>query len=246
MVKAPLVVLVHGTLDRATAFTRVRRQLHGLETVAYDRRGYASRVKEPPGGIHDHVDDLFAVLDGRRAVVAGHSYGADIALAAAAREPDLVVGVVSYEAPMPWQAWWPDHTAGAAAVQAEGPEAAAEVFMRHMIGDERWEGLPPRTKAARRSEGEAVLADLRSIRGEAPFDLADVRVPVVVGVGTESRPHQLEAAPRVVELLPDAVLHRIEGAGHGAHLSHPAEFAALVRAALARSGAGAHQEPSPS
>lgn len=228
------VVLVHGTLDRATSFTRVRRHLADLETVAYDRRGYASRVAEGPGTLDDHVDDLLDVIGDRRAVVAGHSYGADIALAAAARRPDVVVGVVSYEAPMPWQPWWPDNTAGAVAVSAGGPEAAAEAFMRRMVGDQRWERLPVRTKDARRAEGPAVLAELASIRDQVPFDLADVRVPVVVGVGTESASHQREAAPKVAALLPDAVLVEVDGASHGAHLSHPAEFAGLVRAALRR------------
>lgn len=227
-----LVVLVHGTLDRATSFARVRRQLTDLETLAYDRRGYASRVGEHPAALDDHVDDLVAVLDGRRALVAGHSYGADVALAAAVRRPDVVVAVVSYEAPMPWQPWWPGDTAGSVAVQEAGPEAAAEAFMRRMVGDERWERLPSRTKEARRAEGVAVLAELRSIRDRAPFDLADVLVPVVVGVGSLSAPHQRAAAPIVAELLPDAVLVEIEGARHGAHLSHPAEFAALIRYAL--------------
>lgn len=229
-----VVVLVHGTLDRATSFARVRRHLADLDTVAYDRRGYASRIDEGPATLHGHVDDLLSVVGDRRAVVAGHSYGADIALAAAVRRPDVVVGVVSYEAPMPWQPWWPDNTAGAAAVAAQEPEAAAEAFMRRMVGDERWERLPARTKAARRAEGRAVLAELASIRDHPPFDLADVRAPVVVGVGVESAAHQRAAAPNVAALLPDAVLVEVAGASHGAHLSHPAEFAGLVRAALAR------------
>lgn len=229
----PRVVLVHGTLDRATSFARVRRHLADLDTFAYDRRGYASRVAEGGGSIDDHVADLMSVIGAAPAVVAGHSYGADIALATAACHPQAVRAVVSYEAPMPWQPWWPGDTAGAAAVQAGGPEAAAEAFMRRMVGDERWERLPPRTRQARRAEGPAVLADLGSIRQQAPFDLADVRVPVVVGVGTESARHQREAAPRVAELLHDAVLVEVDGAGHGAHLSHPAAFADLVRTALA-------------
>ena len=33
-----------------------------------------------------------------------------------------------------------------------------------MIGDERWEGLPERTREQRRAEGPALLAELRSIR----------------------------------------------------------------------------------
>jgi pimeloyl-ACP methyl ester carboxylesterase len=224
-------VLVHGTLDRATSFNRVLRH---LEALTYDRRGYASRVHEGPGSLHEHVDDLLEIIGDDPAVVAGHSFGADVALAAAARRPDVVVAVVSYEAPMPWQPWWPRDTAGAAAVEAGGPEAAAEAFMRRMIGEERWRRLPAHTQEARRAEGPAVQAELASIRSEAPFDLADVRVPVVVGVGTLSAAHQRAAAPLVAKRLPDAELVEIDGAAHGAHLSHPAEFAGLVRRALKR------------
>ena len=49
-----------------------------------------------------------AVIDGRPAVVFGHSFGGDIALAAAERHPQLVRAVGTYEAPMSWEPWWPD------------------------------------------------------------------------------------------------------------------------------------------
>jgi pimeloyl-ACP methyl ester carboxylesterase len=231
------VVFVHGALDRATSFERVRRRLADIETTTYDRRGYG-RAVGPGVGFDAHVDDVLDRVGERPGVVAGHSLGGDIALAASIRRPHLVRAVVSYEAPMPWEPWWPRETAGSVAVAAAGdPGAAAEAFMRRMIGDSGWERLPARTKEARRTEGPALLADLQSVRETAPFDLAAVTVPVVVGVGSESRPHHLEAAPRLAASLPDAELVVIEGASHGAHLSHPREFADLVRRALARATA---------
>lgn len=232
------VVFVHGALDRATSFERTRRRLADVDTTTYDRRGYGRAVDaDPPArAFQDHVDDLLACIDDRPTVVVGHSLGGDIGLAAAVQRPDVVRAVVSYEAPMPWEPWWPQDTAGAAAVQAGDPAAAAEAFMRRMIGDQRWQRLPERTKEARRREGVALLADLAGLRAGRPFDPAEVRVPVVVGVGSQSRPHQVDAAPRLVASLPDAELVVIEGASHGAHLSHPAEFADLVRRALARAG----------
>ena len=36
----PVVVLVHGSLDRSDSFARVLRRLDDLHTVVYDRRGY--------------------------------------------------------------------------------------------------------------------------------------------------------------------------------------------------------------
>lgn len=241
---APLVVLVHGTMDRSNSFERVMRFLMDVSTVAYDRRGYArSRFASPPAAsVADHVDDLLDVLDGRQAVVVGHSYGGDVALAAAARRPDLVLAVGAFEAPMPWRPEWPQDTAGGAALRAAlvagDTDAAVEAFLRRMLGDEAWEMMPLRAKQDRRGEGPALVADMQSLRpgadGAVPLDPAEVKVPVVVGYGSRSRDHQVENAQRLVGLLPDAEVHVIEGARHGAHLSHPEEFAGFARLALAR------------
>jgi pimeloyl-ACP methyl ester carboxylesterase len=244
---APFVVLVHGTMDRSTSFHAVMGMLSDCSVLAYDRRGYArSRFAEPPAtSLADHVDDLVELLDGRPAVVAGHSYGADVALAAAQRRPDLVRAVAAFEAPMPWIPEWPEDTAGGEALRAAlrggDPAAAVEAFLRRMIGDEAWEMLPLRAKEDRRGEGEALLNDMRSLRrdpasGEGPLDPAAVKVPVVVGHGSRSRAHQVDNAKRLHGLLPDAELVVIDGAAHGAHASHPEAFADLVRRALARAG----------
>jgi pimeloyl-ACP methyl ester carboxylesterase len=231
----PLVVLVHGTLDRSTGFARVRRELREFRVVAYDRRGYArSRDVQPAAtGIEEHVDDLLAVLAGRPAVVVGHSYGADVTLTATTRPGTPIRGVVAYEPPMTWLPDWPRDTAGAAAVRAAveagDTGAAAEWFLRRMAGDEAWERLPERTKAERRAEGATLVAELRSIRDEAPFDPAEVAVPVVVGCGTSSAEHHRRATEALARALPHGELVLVEGAAHGAHLSHPCAFADLIR-----------------
>ena len=70
---APIVVFVHGSMDRSSGFARVTRHLHDVPTLRYDRRGYGrslAALGEGPGiGVDGHVDDLLAVLDGRPAVV---------------------------------------------------------------------------------------------------------------------------------------------------------------------------------
>jgi pimeloyl-ACP methyl ester carboxylesterase len=237
---APLVGFVHGSLDRGTAFFKVARRLdHDHRVVRYDRRGYGrSRHLLGPYGVATHVADLLALLDERPAVVVGHSYGADVALAAAVERPDLVPAVGAYEPPLPWLAWWPSTTAGNIAVDAasEGPAAAVEVFMRRMIGDERWDALPERTKAARRAEGVAFTAEMADIRSRAPYDPAAVAVPVVVARGTLGAAHHAAAVDRLALLLPDAERFEIDGAAHPAHMTHPEQFAALVRRAVARAG----------
>ena len=147
---APLVVFVHGSMDRSTSFSKVVRRLRDLHTVVYDRRGYASSSDVgPPFTVASQVDDLLFVMQERPAVVVGHSYGANVALAAAQARPDLVRAVVVFEAPMPWADWWPHTSGGYSIVKRvaadDDPADISERFMRRMIGDERWERLPAAT-----------------------------------------------------------------------------------------------------
>jgi len=238
---APFVVLIHGTMDRSNSFGRTMSHLGDLSLVAYDRRGYArSRFAEPRAEtVDDHVDDLLRVLDGRAAVLVGHSYGGVVALAASVREPGLVRAVGAFEAPMPWLPEWPSDTAGGEALRAAlrggDADAAVEAFLRRMLGDETWEMMPKRAKDDRLGEGPALVSDMKSLRGDpAPFEAADVKVPVVIGWGSKSRPHQIESTERLLRALPDVEPFMIEGARHGAHLSHPEEFARFVRATVTR------------
>ncbi|HUS61419.1 MAG TPA: alpha/beta hydrolase [Acidimicrobiales bacterium] len=232
----PLVVLVHGALDRATSFRLVIRHLHDLDVVAVDRRGYA-RSRHLPVAISlaDHVADLFRIIADRPCVIVGHSYGGDVAIAAACERPAQVRAVGAFEPPMPWLPWWPETSAGSQAMsRSRDASTVAEVFMIRMIGERRWGSLPERTKEERRSEGEALLSDLRSIRRDPPFDVTAVPVPVVLGCGTESLPHQIANVRRVFEELPDVELVEIEGGRHGSHASKPLEFSHFVRRVVAR------------
>jgi len=234
----PTVVLVHGTMDRSSSFNRVRKRVDGFRVVTYDRRGYGRSVElGPPVGFGQQVDDLLDVVGDEPALVFGHSYGGTIALGAAAEATGSIVGIVTYECPLPWMDWWPAGSAGAAAVaSAAEPEEAGEAFMRRMIGDARWERLPARTRRARRAEGATLVAEIAQLRPPhpVPFDLADVAVPVVAAHGTEGAPHHARAAQAVAESVPGALLEVTDGAGHGVHLTHAGEVAALVRSVAER------------
>src|SRR6202008_3024886 len=72
------IVLVHGTMDRASSFAKVRRHLDDLDVVTYDRRGYGRARDNKPTSLEDHIEDLEAHLDGPTVIV-GHSLGGDLA-----------------------------------------------------------------------------------------------------------------------------------------------------------------------
>ncbi len=235
---APVVVLVHGSLDRGTSFARVVRRLPDLRVVTYDRRGYHRSRRALPlaTSLEDHVTDLVAIVDGRPSVVVGHSYGGDVALGAAAAAPSVVRAVGVYEPPLPWSDWWPRRSGGD--IAAEDPGAFAEGFFRRVVGDDAWERLPENARSERRADGPALVAELASIRRQRPpIDFASFAVPVLLGRGSRSLPHHRRAIDALADVLPTSEVVEFPGATHGAHLSHPDAFAAFVRRVAAR-GAG--------
>jgi pimeloyl-ACP methyl ester carboxylesterase len=248
--EGPLVVLVHGAMDRSGGMLRVRRALQDeCRVLRYDRRGYGRSLPVGPAvSFEQQVDDLAGLVAGRPAVLAGHSLGGVICLALAEREPALVRSVLAYEAPMMWEPWWPRDSPGLRVLDLraegrtdgqgdrsdDGGGDAAEWFLRRMVGDERWERLPAFVRAERRAEGAALVAELRSVHPPAPppYIPEHVPVPVLAACGTETSAHHRRAAHELARRAPQGQVELIEGAGHGAHLSHPEAFADLVRDTL--------------
>ncbi|HUQ39173.1 MAG TPA: alpha/beta hydrolase [Acidimicrobiales bacterium] len=233
------VVLVHGSMDRAAGLRAVVDRLTDLDVTTYDRRGYGSRTAEPVhGSIEEHVGDLMLQIGATAAVVVGHSYGASVALAAAARHPERVLAIGAFEPALRWLSWWPEVTSAAVAIETaarSGTGAAVEKFVRSAVGDAAWEGMSDDARSARQAEGPALIAELAGLgRDEPPFTLADIGVPTVAGTGTRSPSHLRRAARTVAAEVPGAELYEITDAPHAAHLTHPAEFADFVRRVVAR------------
>jgi len=235
-VDGDLIVLVHGAMDRMAGMHKLARRLDDrCRVVRYDRRGYGLSAPHPgPFDIAAHVDDVVSLLDrflgdGRRAVLVGHSIGGDIVLAAAQRATDQVGAVVAFEPPQSWEPWWPGEgaTAGGAALGAD-PHDAAEAFMRRLIGDRLWERLPQSTKDARRSEGPALVGELRDLCRASPFDPAAIEQPVILGYSEFAKPHHHSGTASLAISLANATLVCVPGASHGAHASHPELFVKLL------------------
>lgn len=241
----PTVFLVHGSLDRATSFARVVRRLHGLHVVSYDRRGYngSRQVLPLATSLDDHVRDLVDLvgsLSSGQAVVVGHSFGGDVALGAALVDPDRICAVAAYEPPLSWLEWWPRRAGNA----EQDPAQFAEAFFRRITGDGSWERLGEHAREERRADGPALMAELSALRGTtAPFDLGALAVPAVVGRGESSVWHHRRAIDELAQTIPDVRVVEIEGAAHGAHLTHPGAFADLVRLTVSLAPEGGSVQP---
>ena len=225
----PLVVFVHGVLDRGRSFERVAEVLApDCRMVLYDRRGYGASAAagDLPVVVDHHIADLVDVLDGRAAVVVAHSFGGVTAMGAAVRAPELVQALVLYETSMAWVPEWDDGVMKGV-LASDDPEDAA---LRMMLGP-GYDNIGDDQRARRRADARAFLAEERSVRtGTAPFDVSDIRAPIVYG---RSDPAVM---PMVVEYLerrvPRLEIVTMPGAGHPAHRTAPDDFALLVRRGL--------------
>jgi pimeloyl-ACP methyl ester carboxylesterase len=240
------VVVVHGSMDRSAGLLRLSRRIDGeCRVVRYDRRGYGRSIRVgPPWTAAANVQDLADLVErtapGGRAVVVGHSYGGNVALALAASHPHLVRGVVVYETPLSWLDWWPGTTAGAAAMGKSDSGDAAEAFMRRLVGDEAWERLPESTQQRRRAEGPAMVAELADLRRRAPWSADDVRIPVLALYGEHGRPHHRAAMEHLGETLPDCRVEMVPGCGHAGPHTHAGAVAEPIVRFVRSLGAPAH------
>lgn len=233
------VVLVHGAMDRSASFGRTMRRLGGHDVATYDRRGYGgSTAAGVAGSIAEHAADLSGILDwidASEVVVVGHSLGGTIAAQLAAAADRRITALAAFESPFPLLDDSFDQVGGGAVQVGEeqGPEAAAEHFYRLMVGDQVWARLRERDRLARRAEGPALLAELRDLRRrDRALDPLAIHVPVLVGSGGQSSERLRGSARLLNDRLPHAERYVIESAGHGAHLTHPDEFARYVEATV--------------
>ena len=232
---APLIAVVHGSMDRSAGLLRLSRRLDGrYRVLRYDRRGYGrSTDVGPPWTAESNIDDLEQLLvetAATPAVVFGHSYGGNVALGLAARRPDLVRAAIVYETPLSWLPSWPGNSAGAAAMAEDDPGDAAEAFMRRLAGDAVWERLPSSKQAERRREGRAMVAELADLRRATPWIGSRITVPVLALRGEHARAHHREALQGLGETIVDVDTTMIDGAGHAGPHTHADAVAAVVLA----------------
>lgn len=227
----PLIVLVHGAMDRSASMLKLSRRLDDeYRVLRYDRRGYGHSAAHPgPFAMADQVADLVGLLAGRRAVLVGHSYGGNVAMATAAQHGNLVAGVAIYESPLPWEPFWPPTSVKASAAGASAPTMeqaadAAEAFMRRLIGHERWLALPERTRLSRRAEGMALVNELKDLREHKPWDGSDVKVPVIVGVGSRAGERYRSGMAHVADSIAGASLVCLQDRDHDAPTAAPDQF----------------------
>jgi esterase len=249
----PPVACIHGSWDDHHSWDEVAARLRTACTVlTYDRRGHSASTA-PPGQGHigeDVVDaaTLVEALGLAPATVVGHSYGASIALLLAARRPDVVQRVIVHEPPLYGLLIGDEHwdavrreaasmMADIAQVIERGDlETAARRFVDEVaFGPGSWSGLLGAGDRATMLANADTWLDQSRDPDRLTLDvtpLSESSIPVTVTTGSHSVPAFGEVARRLVAQLPTSELVTIDGAGHGAHISHPGRFAQVVLARI--------------
>ena len=245
------LVLIHGTDGRPEAWDPVlsRLDLDATWHVATPTlAGWASRRDVTlESDLRAHTDDVVAQVDtdDRPVVLAGYSHGGSIALeiTLARRwnleslvliEPNAMSVLLLTEHRSIGEEYREMAMRFDAAARAGDPEAAA-IAVSFVYGRGAWERLDERVKAHLVAIGPTWAEEAMSIvpRDYTVDELSSVGVPVLVVNGTQTVPPFTRVGEALARLLPDARRVLIEGAGHAALASHPAQIADLVAPVLA-------------
>jgi pimeloyl-ACP methyl ester carboxylesterase len=230
----PLLLLHGGGEDagmlapQAEAFAA-----RGHRVITYDRRGTGAspRAGWPESGLAGHVADaagLLRNLDAAPAAVVGFSSGGVVALALAARHPELVTGVTAWEPPALGM------IPGGLALHAQIIAPAEEHLAAHP-GDWRGAGLvlldvmsggqaDPRSAFLRNAE--ALVRDDGAVITKASFGPGELpRDKVRVAVGKAADPLHAAIADAFAALLDRPTLVVDDADQHEIYLTRPGVLA---------------------
>ena len=252
------LVFVHGSWTDHHAWDRIVPTLsRSFRVLTYDRRGH-SRSERPAaqGSITEDVADLCALLDHvglAPANVAASSFGAAIALRAAAERPHMFRRLVVHEPPLFDLLEGDDgarsaldavreHMAAAAALLADG---AMEAGTRHFVetiaaGPGGWERIPPDVQQGYVFNAPTWLDETRD-PDAFTVDVSALRRftgPVRLTVGEKSPSFFRLVVDAIARNLPQADVHMFIGAGHVPHISHSHEYLESLKRFM-RGSAGA-------
>ena len=243
------VVLVHGSWNQRQAWMFFVPELaSSFRVVSYDRRGHGESTAPPTEGTRqDDVADLAGLIEGLGigpAYVVGNSYGAIVSLSLAAARPELVRKVVAHEPPLiplleadPVTKPIADEQGRLLGevrrrLEAGDNAAAAEYFVENVaLGPGAWTQLPPPARDTFVANAPTYLGELRdpdALRADLDA-LARSSVPVLLSQGDQSPAMFVPILDRVAAAVPSAKRTTVAGAGHIPHMTHPMEYAPIVR-----------------
>lgn len=189
---------------------------------------------------------MYALLGrcGERAHLVGHSFGGAVALHVARMRPDLLSSLVVIE-PVAFHLLPgndPEALAEIAGVAADVAKALASGdyfegmarFVDYWSGPGAWETVPPEKRSGFAARLGKVALDFEATFSE-PAELGDFRamtLPTLVVQGTRSPRPTRRICQLLAQVMPDAQVATLEGAGHMVPITHREAVSALLAAHL--------------
>jgi len=236
----PGVVCLHSNASSSSQWRALMETLAPrFHVLAADSYGAGKSPEWPidrPVRLQDEVallEPVFAHAGDPFSLVA-HSYGAAVALVAAASQPHRIRALALYEptlfslldaeSPPPNDAdGIRSAVAGAgAALDAANPAAAAECFIDYWMGSGAWVPTPEPRKAP-------IIASIHNVRGwgKALFDeptplaaFSKLNIPVLYMMGKDSPASSRGVGRLLVRALPQVEVVEFEGLGHMGPVTH--------------------------
>lgn len=249
----PVLVLVHGAwADHGTWDALVPYLEDSFRVLTYDRRGHSqSERPSRQGSIRDDESDLaslIAHLDLPPGHLIGNSYGGMVALRLAADQPELVRSVIAHEPPfleLNDAIIANEHVAAMAQAQTDAVElmqagrleSGTRAFMEAALRPGIWADFSQSSREFLVSNAPSFIDD---INDPEPWTvdlekLAGFPKPILLTQG-ELSPHFYAAIlSQLLQALPRVQKRTVPGAEHVPHISHPREYAEIIRAFINRS-----------
>lgn len=236
-------VLLHCSLAHSGVWAGVAEQLSDhLRLQAFDLPGHGQ------SGEWDKHQDIMdqTVLVGNDFInqekidLIGHSFGAAACLRMAVEHPGLIRTLVLFE-PVFFAAAKVNgfdieapFAKFAKALEAGDKVTATRHFIAFWEDEGRWDTLPQPQRDALTSRIDLIAAGVPALHEDnakllAPGRFEGIAAPVLLAEGSTTPAIASAVNSALAERLPNVARRTIEGAGHMAPLTHPAQAVALIR-----------------
>ena len=241
----PFVMIHAGVADNRQWNNEFTFFAQNYQVVRYDMRGYGK--SEPIEGEFNPMDDLVALLDALEihepVVLMGCSMGGVLAMDFTLTHPSRVKALIMVgSAPSGLEL---DVAAPAKFAEVEKAFEAGDLDLVSELETQIWFDGTGRTPEQVNQAMRKLLYDMnrQALAHEAKqlgkrlsnaplpaFDrIGDLKIPVLIIVGTHDTPYALAAADYMVEKIPSAQKVVIDDAAHLPNMDHPEEFQAHVK-----------------
>ena len=250
----PCVVCLHSNAASSSQWLELSSALAAKYRVLAPDFWGSGRSPRPPAGLLPMLGDELDLLEpvfraaGERFFIVAHSYGAAVALVAAARWPQRVAGLALYEPTLfaLLEQQVPNHPSNAGIVAAVADakrmletgdaDGAARCFIDYWMGVGSWDAIPANRKGRIAETMTNVGAWARALTQEPTRieALAALRMPILLMRGAKSPQSAQGVADLLAAQLHEPELVTFEHIGHMGPLTHPQEVNAAIAAFLGK------------